>query len=634
MTCSAVVWAEESSSEIIEPEITEEQLDHWSFRPVVAVKPPAVENENQVINEIDRFILARLESDGLSFMPAADRAALIRRLSFDLRGLPPSTEELKSFLHDSSPEAYEKLIDSYLASPAYGERWAQHWLDVVRFAESDGFEHDQVRSDAWRYRDWVIQALNDDMPYDEFVRRQIAGDEMYPNDPDSAIATGFLVAGPDMPDINLMEERRHTVLNEMTLTTGAALMGLTLGCAQCHDHKSDPVSQADFYRMRAIFGDMAIPQKMSQLPHTFIPLSGGVPANHLVYRGDFRNEGPEVNPAFLRVVNASLKTLPRKPKPDYSSGPRLELANWLTHPDHPLTSRVLVNRLWQHHFDNPIVGTPNDFGVLGNRPTHPELLDWLAAELINRDWSLKAMHKLMLLSATYRQTSKPVNDQWSDAVEKDPDNRLLSRMNRKRLDGEVIRDTLLAVGNRLNRKQGGPGVHPPLPKEVAITLIKKQWEVSEDQSEHYRRSIYLFVRRNLRYPMFDVFDRPDGNASCGRRNVSTTAPQSLTLLNSDFTLQSARYLAGTILDQGSTEAEEWVEEAYLRFFSRLPTEEELQTGISFIEEQANLIRQENRERSDLALPEAKLANLDPYTGAAFTDFCLALFNLNEAIYLD
>ena len=622
-----------TSQVLIEPEITKKDLSHWSFQPVGDVQAPAVDSEGQVKNPVDRFILAQLEPEGLQLMPAASKPTLIRRLSFDIRGLPPSMSEVEDFLNDRSPLAYEKLVDRFLDSQAFGERWAQHWLDVARFAETDGFEHDAVRPEAWRYRDWVIQAFNSDMPYDEFIRQQLAGDELYPGNEEAAIATGFLVAGADMPDINLMEERRHTVLNEMTTTTGLSFMGLTMGCAQCHDHKSDPISQADFYRLRALFADMTIPEKFKQLSPKFIPLKDAVPESHLMLKGDFRFKGPKVDAAFIRVANQTGSTVSEALSNDSSLGRRTALADWLTNPDHPLTSRVAVNRLWQHVFGKPIVASPNDFGILGYRPSHPELLDWLSSELVRRDWSIKGMLRLLFNSSTYRQVSQPVDEQWKQAVAADPENKLLSRMNRKRLQGEAIRDSMLAVSGKLNRKAGGPGVHPPLPSEVAITLLKKQWEVSEDKEDHYRRSIYLFVRRNLRYPIFDVFDRPDANASCGRRNISTTAPQSLTLLNSEFSIEAARHLAGAIIDKVGLELDAQVNTCYQRALSRSPTQEELERSVQFLNYQTQLLRSENRNVEELATPFSATP-IDSYSGAAFTDLCLAVFNLNEMIYLD
>lgn len=630
----AVFPAASSGKKELDPLLTKEDLNHWAYQPLMSYEPPTVEKGSLVRNEIDRFILAKLEPKGLQLQPSADRRILIRRLSFDLRGLPPTQEEVRSFLNDQSDRAYPDLIDRFLASSAYGERWGQHWLDVARFAESDGFEHDFTRKEAWRYRDWVIRSLNEDMPYDEFVRLQIAGDELYPGDKDKAIATGFLVAGPDMPDINLDEERAHTVLNEMTSTTGLVFMGLTLGCAQCHDHKTDPVSQADFYRLRAVFANMDFPKKNKQLSHTFVESDANAPVSHLMERGDFGRPGVEVSPAFVRVANPMGHEIVPAPADAITTGRRKALSIWLTDPEHPLTARVIVNRLWQHHFGRPIVGTPNDFGVLGDRPSHPELLDWLAMELMARDWSLKEMHRLMLQSATYRQISRSKGGSWDVAIGSDPENRFFSRMNRKRLEGEAIRDTMLAVGGRLNRKEGGPSVHPPLPPEVAVTLLKKQWEVSEDESDHYRRSIYLFSRRNLRFPLFDVFDRPDANASCGRRNVSTTAPQSLTLLNSEFSLQSARHLAGQILNTGTSDFNDWVNQCYERVFSRPPIHTERELGIAFLKEQAALLKSEDRDPSALATPLGLTMKKDVYVGSALTDYCLALFNLNEMIYLD
>lgn len=619
----------------VERPITEEDRNHWAFQPIRAMAPPDVIDDSKIRNGIDRFVLSRLEADGLSLMPAADKRTLIRRLSFDLRGLPPTPTEVQAFLEDDSDSAYEDVIDQFLADPAYGERWAQHWLDVARFAESDGFEHDQVREDAWRYRDWVINSLNADMPYDEFVRMQLAGDELYPGDESKAIATGFLVAGPDMPDINLDEERAHTVLNEMTSSTGLAFMGLTLECAQCHAHKSDPVSIEDYYRLRAVFANMEFPEKNKQLSHVFLENDAEAPPSYVMKNGDFRSPGELVEPAFVRVVNPMGMRVQSSNAQSKTSRRRLALAEWLTHPEHPLTARVMVNRLWLHQFGSPLVGTPNDFGILGDRPTHPDLLDWLASELIAGNWSLKDMHRMLLQSATYRQISRPVDDSWKLAVEKDPGNRLYSRMNRKRLEGEAIRDAMLSVTGQLNPKMGGPGVPPPLPLEVAITLIKKQWEVSEDETEHRRRSIYLFTRRNLRFPMFDVFDRPDANASCGQRNVSTTAPQSLTLLNSEFSMEASRHLAGAIVEKcGGGDYQAWIRQAYETLFSRRETDEERSAGLSFLDYQVGSLKKEDRQLETLAVPVGTSVEIDPYEGAALVDYCLALFNLNEMIYLD
>ncbi len=669
-----------------------------------------------------------MEAAGLAPLAPADRLTLIRRVSFDLTGLPPTSQEVDSFVNDPAPDAYDQLLDRLLGSSAYGERSAQHWLDLVRFAETDGFEHDLERPNAWRYRDWVITALNNDLPYDEFIRQQLAGDEFFPHDADAAIATGFLLCGPDMPDINLLEERRHNFLNDMTGTVGSILLGLQVGCAQCHDHKFDPVSQLDFYRLRAffdpaaLFKDHPLPRpsgspdpsetgpgarlkqllaeiqaledsarkrlraenpdlqptqkeivqaltdderqayetataqadqlkktyKPPEVPHGRIVVErlADLKPSHLMVRGDFRREGPEVFPAYPRIVDLSGDAV-AAPAPDAATTTRRsQLARWITSPDNPLTARVIVNRLWQHHFGRGLVETASDFGKMGSEPTHPELLDWLAGELPRRGWSLKQMHKLMLSSAVYQQASRPAavgqsDDQshetlanWKKSRRLDPENRWLARMNRQRLEGEAIRDAMLAAADRLSLRRGGPGVRPPLPAEVSATLLKNQWNVSPDEEDHCRRSIYLFVRRNLRYPLFEAFDRPDTNASCPRRNRSTIAPQALILLNSEFSLSAARDLVGFLYAHAGNDTAPQIKLAYRRVLGRDPVPDELDAGLSFLVDQTARLKQSNRPASELAAPAALPEGMEPYAAAALTDFCLALFNLNEFVYVD
>ncbi len=627
---------EDSDSGVKEPEITAADREHWSFQPLKRPSVPQIVHADLARNPVDHFVLRKLEAKKLKLMPAADRHTLIRRLSLDLTGLPPTPGEIDRFVRDDSPDAYGRLVDRLLASPAYGERWAQHWLDLARFAETDGFEHDAIRPDAWRYRDWVIDALNKDLPYDQFVQMQLAGDELFPDDPEAAVATGFLLSGPDMPDINDQEERRHTVLNEITSTVGKSLLGLGLGCAQCHDHKYDPVSQADFYRTRAFFENTIRPKRDEQLGYT-IEESGPVALeSHLMIRGDFSRPGPVLEPAFLRIANLDGRTVPEQnvEESTASSGRRIAFAKWITRDDHPLALRVMANRLWQHHFGVPLVGTPNDFGFQGESPTHPELLDWLATEIPRQGWSLKSMHRLILNSATYRQASHGDGEQWEAAFAADPDNRLLSRMNRIRLEGETIRDAMLAAAGALNGEGGGPGVRPPLSEEITITLLKNQWQVSTNEPDHFRRSIYLFARRNLRYPMFDVFDRPDANASCARRHESTTAPQSLTLLNSGFSQDMARRLAGRSVDHAGTDLNDRVRFCFRSTLGRPPTREEADRCAGFISSQSERLKMEGRPPDSLVTPLNTAPNSDPYTEAAFVDFCLALFNLSEFIYVD
>ncbi len=599
---------------VAEPPITDADRTHWSFVPPVRVEPPELAGDTEgELGAIDRFVLARLRREGLGFAPEADRRTLVRRASFDLTGLPPSPAEVEAFVSDESLDAYPKLIDRLLASPAYGERWAQHWLDLVRFAESDGFELDKARPDAWRYRDWVIGALNDDLPYDRFVALQLAADEIAPGDPAAQQATGYLLAGPDMVDINLAAERRHVFLNGMAGNVGETFMAMTLGCAQCHDHKTDPVSIADFYRLRAIFaGAVVAPKKHRQLGATVREAGTAPPESFVMVRGDFRRPADPLSPAYLRVLNPAGATVPPPPEGAGSSMRRAAFAGWLTRPEHPLTARVIANRLWQHHFGRGLVATPGDFGRTGQAPTHPELLDWLATELPARGWSLKEMHRLMMTSRSYRQASRGEGEAWAHALAADPDRALLSRMARRRLEGEAVRDSFLAVAGRLNRKAGGPGVRPPLPREVTSTVLKGHWEVTPDTAEHDRRSIYLFARRNLRFPLFDVFDRPDSNLSCARREQSTTAPQSLTLLNSAFSLDVARAFAAR-LEAASPDPGGQIGAAYALLFARPPDAEERRLGAAFLQSGAAA---------------------DEGTEPALTRYCLALLNTSEAIYVD
>ena len=611
---------------IAEAPITAEDREHWSFepltRPAVLVRGLSLRERNP----IDDFILAKLEAKQLTPQPQADRITLIRRLHFDLLGLPPSTDAVDAFVADQSPDAYERLVDRLLASHHYGEHWAQHWLDLARFAETDGFEHDKVRDDAWKYRDWVIDALNADMPYDRFVSLQLAADEIAPEEQQHQIATSFCLSGPDMPDINSQEERRHNVLNELTSTVGGVLLGLQVGCAQCHDHKYDPISQADFYRLRAIF-EPALQVKKNESLSALQVKKDVVPVSHLMLRGDWQRLGPPVQPAVPRIADLSGQAYGPL-QADTATGRRAAFATWLTAADNPLTARVIANRIWQYHFGTGLSESPSDFGIVGDEPTHPELLDWLAAELIEQDWSLKHLHRLIVTSATYRQASS------TTASDSDPSNRWLSRFPRRRLTGESIRDAMFAASDTLNTDAHGPGMMPPLPDELLKTLLKNQWTTSDKQSDHYRRSVYLFARRNLRYPIFEAFDRPDANASCPQRGRSTTAPQSLLLLNSAFSLDAAQRLAGCVLAMHREVDEHSIAAAFRRALSRPPKHEELAMLVEFVGRQTSQLQQESRSRDQLALPLPCPTTIDPYAAAAFTDVCLALFNSNEFIYID
>lgn len=542
-----------------EPQITDKDRQHWSFQPLQSTPDK---------KSIDDF-----------FAPtsAADPATLIRRLFFDLIGLPPTGDEVRKFVGqtDSTNESYEVWVDQLLASPRYGEHWAQWWLDLARYADTDGFEYDADRGRAWQYRDWVIHALNNDMPLDEFVQKQIAGDLM-----GDETATGFLFTCPDMPDLNNQSERRHVLLNDITSTVASVGLGLTAGCAQCHDHPYDPISQADFYRLRAFFDNTVLPKERKPLGPAVRIFTEGVPSSTVFVRGDFKRPGPEVRPAFPRILGET------PPNAD-----RAALAKWMTSQDNPIFLRTVANRLWQQHFGKPLAAIPDDLGHQGQAPSDPALLDWIAAELPRQKWSLKKLHKVILMSRHYQQKAQSP----------------------KRLTGEMLRDSLLSVSGQLHLKMGGPGAKIPLPKEVSETLLTKQYWVNPDTSEHRRRSIYLFARRNLRLPLFDLFDRPDAQTSCARRNESTTAPQALILFNSDFAHDCASKLADTLSAEHGSDSVALITQATLSCLSRLPTEAEIQVGLAFLE---------------------KHTSVTPTFKDAFADFCLALMNSNEFVFVN
>jgi hypothetical protein len=415
-------------------------------------------------------------------------------------------------------------------------------------------------------------------------------------------------------------------LNELTETVGSVLLGLQIGCAQCHDHKYDPLSQADFYRLRAIF-DPAVHVAKNQSLSVLGESDEAAPASYLMQRGDWRRRGPQVQPAFPRIANASEAAV--TDKANANGGPRAALAEWLARPSNPLPARVIANRLWQYHFGEGLSRTPSDFGTIGDEPLHTELLDWLATELIAHDWSLKHVHRLIVTSATYRQAAGARAD-----FERDPGDIWLARFPRRRLSGETLRDAMLSVSGSLSTARGGPGVMPPLPDELVATLLKNQWDVSASESDHYRRSVYLFARRNLRYPIFDAFDRPDGNASCPRRSRSTTAPQALLLLNSTLSLDAARRLAGTLLAAEATIDDDTFRDLFRRVLARQPTAVELAMLKEVHTRQTKFLASGGRPAESLAVPLPCPADFDPFAGAALTDICLALLNSNEFLYID
>lgn len=669
----------------------------WSFKKPVRPAVPAVKNAAWVRNPIDAFVLAKLEAKGLPPSPEADRQTLVRRAYFDLHGLPPTPEQVAEFVADKSADAYEKLIDRLLASPRYGERWGRYWLDLVRYADTSGFETDHFFLTAWRYRDYVIGSFNNDKPYDTFIKEQIAADELWSTNMDlegtlklpkekeenvnRRIGTSLFTLGSFPIEFTYYGDQfRAEWQADAVDTVGAAFLGLTVGCARCHDHKFDAISQRDYYRLAAMFagsvereiplvslfdvqtnsrnfpllnqaqilkrmagrsgrgsrggqgdvaqadgnGDVPTPPAaqatpdsqraalLRQLAEAYIraperyPTANvlaheeSVPDTHILIRGDFKKKGEKVEPGYLSALNAGPAI--NEPK-DILFVPqrRKALALWLTSPDQPLVGRVMVNRIWQNHFGDGIVRTANDFGRQGDAPTHPELLDWLAVEFQSRGWSVKQMHRLVMLSSAYRTSSIA----GKEAMEKDPENLYLSRMNRRRLDADAIRDSVLAVAGSLNLKMGGVGVIPALTREeILAARMPNLWPANPDPAEAMRRSVYLQMKRSMTLPMLQIFDAPDTSSSCARRERSTVAPQALAMMNSEFSFAQAEKFAARIRKQAGDDPEASVDAGWRFAFGRAPTPEERQTALDYL-----------RRNS---LPR----------------LCLLMFNMSEFIYVD
>lgn len=721
----------------------EEGPPHWSFIPPKKVPLPRVQQQHWAINAIDYFILERLEAEGLRPNPPADKLTWLRRVSFDLTGLPPSLQEQEAFLADESPLAYERVIDRLLASPHYGERAAQFWLDLVRYAETDGFRADDHRPEAYRYRDYVIRAFNADLPYDRFLRQQLAGDELEPDNPEAVVATHFLRLWPDEFNAVNLEQRWQEILDEVTEVTGLAFLGLTVGCARCHDHKYDPTTQVDYFRLQAFFAAMLprddltlctsaerqvwnrqhqqwesvarpllqqmeelvapkrqelrqralerfhagiqkavltppdqrtpyqmqlayfaekqleramkdAPTKMpallkdkyqqlaEQLHRLDVPKPQPLPAvmgvtdvglvappTYRLANGDWRKPREEVQPGFPHF-------LPQEPPETTvapglrTTGRRAALARWLTRAHHPLTARVIVNRLWQQHFGTGIVATPNDFGIVGDPPSHPALLDWLAVELVENGWSLKHIHRLICSSATYRQSARVdlTQPQHQAASQADPQNRLLWHYPRWRLEGEALRDAMLVCSGQLNRRMFGPSARPELPPQ----LSRQAWKPDPHPEDRNRRSIYLYMKRNCKYPLLEAFDQPDLFNSCARRARTTTAPQALCLLNGELARQQALLWAERLVQQSGEADAEIIEHAWRQALCRPPTERERQLALRFIRQTQAYWAGQNNWPADWEPVLRRHAQ--PARLASVAEFCLALFNTNEFIYVD
>lgn len=682
----------------------------WPYTAPVVRPLPHVRNTAWTRNPIDTFVLAKLEARGLTPAPAAAKAALLRRVFIDVIGELPTPAEADQFLADTSPVAYPKLVDRLLADPRYGERWGRHWLDLVRYADTHGFENDGVRPRAWRYRDYVIGAFNADKPYDRFLKEQIAGDELYPNDPDAIIATSYARLGPWDELSGDSNQRWQDTLNDVTDTTGSVMLGLTVGCARCHDHKYDRISQADYYRMQAFYAGtkwvnaslpasvnptdvqkrvieiranlddvrkqaqdlkdkyrtLALAAKQKTAPagqnvsvnddeidaamkangvenkqyQTFqdeihalesdlAPIDPSAeaitdgdkngPTQHILLRGSLLTPGPAVKPGFVAsLVGGQEKPAAITPPPGgRTTGRRTALAEWIGSPQNPMTARVIVNRLWQFHFGRGIVATPSDFGKNGDQPTHPELLDWLALRFMRDGWSVKKMHRLMLLSATYQQSTIGT----PRAAKLDSTNKLFFRMNSLRMDAEALRDSILTVSGRLNPERGGPGVYPKVSEEVLSTGSTHKWGSSPEDQQR-RRTVYVFQRRSLVLPIVEAFDGADMNNTCPRRGTTTIAPQALALFNGDFGRDESRAFAERVARLAGDNPDQQIAQAYKIALCRPPTPAELKKVRAFLTHKTQMYGTET-------LPPGRTPAM-----AALADFCHVLINTNEFLYLD
>lgn len=720
-------------------ELTPKDLEHWSFQPMKVQTPPQLKEQTEwVKTPVDAFVLQRLQAKKLKPSAAAEPRVWLRRVYFDLIGLPPSQIEMEAFEKDPSQAARERVVERLLADPGYGIRWGRHWLDVVRYADTNGYERDGDKPHVWRYRDWVVNSLNKDLPFDQFLTLQLAGDEVEHPSAETMVAATFLRLGTwdDEPADPLVD--RYEQLDDIVKSVSASFLGMTLSCARCHNHKFEPLSQMDYTGMLAFFE----PLKRPQNHRTDLDVPIGTPQEiavfqqaqsryeaalkeiekqiqdlkHVVHQRFLENgrtslpadvwaafkvikklrnaeqkkltEGAQkkfeeellaswtevekqqlkaFEAALAAVKQASPPQLPRgylwtennpvpetkifkRGNPAAPAGPmqprvpkvlqtvawepmapnvevkttrrRLSLARWLTNPRHPLTSRVIANRIWQGHFGEGLVRTENDFGVMGTSPTHPELLDWLAQYLIDHKWSLKELHRVIVLSNTYQQASK----QREDLTEEDPENELLGRFPYRRMEAEQIRDALLLANGRLNPQMGGPGVYPVIPAEVLASQSRPGlgWGKS-DEGQVSRRSIYIHVKRSLLVPMFELMDLPDTTAPCEQRNISTIPTQALTLLNSELMNDAADHFAARIVKEGKGNVEEEVRRGYWLALSRGPTEEELKLSVEFVNKQRGRILEETK---------AKPLTAEELQRKTMQAFCLVMFNLNEFVYLD
>ena len=692
----AVVAAETSAVEAA-PRRGSQSQPHWAYQPVARPATPAVKDAKWVRSPIDALVLAQLEAKDIKPSPDADRATLIRRVTLDTWGIIPTPEEVKAFVNDKSPNAYEKLVDRLLASSRYGERWGRRWLDLTRHADSDGYNTDGTRPNMWRYRDYVIKAFNDDKPYNTFIKEQLAGDELWPDRKDALVATGFLRNFPDEINARDLNLKKQEIGNDLADTVSSVFLATTANCAQCHNHKFDKFTQKEYYQLQAYFANTSFRDDVTPLagkdlsdfstrqakweeatkdirarqdallkPYIekaeadrvlgFVPetresitkpekdrnaydrwiyhrnlwtMSGRTrnaanqmkekdkaqyaefeklsaelkkfdslkpkdpgyistatelgssesPPTHVLFKGIYDRKLEEVQPGLPSALSAeSPKIVPTAT----SSGRRTAIAGWIASDSNPLTSRVLVNRVWNQYFGRGLVDTVNDFGKMGQKPVNPALLDYLADSFVKNGWSVKKLQKEILLSSVYRQAS----DHREELVSIDPENKLLAYFPRQRLDAEQIRDSLLYAAGLLEEKVGGPSVYPPVPANFDN---RNAWKVSDSQADQHRRSAYIFVRRNTPYPLLDTFDWANPQLVHGRREVTTTAPQALALANSDLVFEWSKALAGRVIREAGESESARLDRLYQIAFGRTPDKSEKESLLSFLDKQEKLV---------------------------------------------
>ena len=726
-----------------EKKFTEQQRRYWAFQKLTMPALPAVKDRRWARNPIDAFVIAKLEEKNLQPNPPADKITLLRRATLDLIGLPPTPEEVQALLADNSSDAFAKVVERLLGSPQYGERWGRHWLDLARYADTNGFKADETRPNVWRYRDYVIRAFNEDKPYDRFMREQIAGDELYPADKNAWVAVAFNRHFTEETNQPVIELRRQETLTDITNTVGSVFLGLTYGCARCHDHKFDPILHKDYYRLQAFFANIreeddlnllegaqleayqrryaewdartkdmraemhalvapiwkakadfyserfskgtqialvtphekrtplqqllaikAMPQityeerdlaKQLKPEHkkrfeeltaqlktfdslkpedpptatTIIDNGREAPKTFVLAAGNWDVPQEEVQPGFLSILDPTDAKIAPPPANMNSTGRRTVLANWLADPANPLTPRVMANRIWQNHFGRGIAASTSDLGVMGDRPANPQLLDYLASTFVKNGWSIKKMHRLIMLSNVYQESSAA----QTAALAADPANKLLWRYERHRVEGEAIRDSMLLVSGKLNPKMGGPGVYPALPPGT-VNGRYSGWGTEKDATEAERRSVYIFAKRNMVYPMFEAFDAPNPQETCARRFSTVIPSQALMLMNDSLVLDWSRALAGRLLNDGMLSPEQQVDRAYRLVLSRAPNAAERQEVIGFLGEHTKLLGERLARHEKVPVPENVPAGMEPARAAALVGFCHVLLSSNEFLYVN